>query len=485
MPSLGSLEWRLMLFRIAGAALSGLLLWFTLGLTPVWWVAWIAPIPLLWAVIGAGREARWLCYGAALIGLSGNFSYYLKTTGPVAMVVLTVLQMLAWGFYMDVGRRAMARWRTWWVVFVLPAAMAAMDCLITVFSPHGSWGSLGLTQVEFLPVLQVASFAGSAGIVFLMGLFASVVVMFVVKRWDVEGPVLAYGLPVLLLGGALGFGFLRLGEAMPKKHVAVGLVAVDEMAGAWGAYADRSRELVKAGAEVLVWAEKIEKAGPERQAWVGQLAAELRVPMVVGVQVDKRNVAWVFNGEGAWIGEYQKQQLVPYLEADLEPGKKDAVYELKGRRFGVAVCRDLFFSRLARRYGLLDVDAMLVPAWDFYHDAWMASAVNTLMAVQSGYSVVRVGRESYLHAVDSFGRVLVQERSAEGAGRGVIARVPAGTRGVSVYSGVGNSFGWLCVALFVLFAVLYVLGDARVVEYLTGTSRKGGEGVDTKKRWLD
>ena len=77
MPCWGSVEWRLMLLRIGAAALSGLLFWFTLGLTPVGWAAWLAPIPLLWAVLGAGREARWLCYGAALIGLSGNFSYYL------------------------------------------------------------------------------------------------------------------------------------------------------------------------------------------------------------------------------------------------------------------------------------------------------------------------------------------------------------------------------------------------------------------------
>lgn len=474
-----------MLFRIAAAGLSGLLLWFTLGLTPIWWAAWLAPIPLLWAVAGAGREARWLCYGAALIGLSGNVPHYLKTTGPVATAVLVLLQTLAWGFYMDAARRAMSRWRSWWMVFVLPVVMASLDCLIGVFSPHGVWGSLALTQVEFLPVLQVASFAGSPGIVFLIGLFVSVLGMAIVKGRDVEGPVLAYGLPVLLLVGALGFGYLRLGEETPKKRVAVGMVAVDESTGAWAAYEARSRDLVKAGAEFLVWPEKIEKARPERQAWVGRLAGELGVPMVVGVQVEKRNVAWVFNGEGAWIGEYQKQQLVPYLEADLEAGKKDAVYELKGRRFGVAICRDLFFSKLGRRYGLLDVDVMLVPAWDFYHDAWMASAVNTLMAVQSGYPVVRVSREGYLHSVDSYGRVVVQERSAAGPGRGVIARVAAGPKGLTVYAGLGDSFGWLCVALFALFLVLYVLGDSRVVEYLTGNSRKGQDGVDTKKRWLE
>lgn len=464
-----------MVLRIAGAALSGVLLWFTLGLTPVWGAAWVAPIPLLLVMLRASsdREARLLSWGAALIGLSGNLSYYWKTTGPVATVVLTILQMMAWGLYMGWGRRAFLRWRTWWVVFVLPVLMAAVDCLIGAWSPHGSWGSLALTQVECLPVLQVASFAGSAGVVFLIGLFVSVVVMFVHRRWNVDGPVLAYGLPLLLLAGGVGFGFSRLAEAKPVRTVGIGMVAVDEVKGAWPAYEARTRELAKAGAEVVVWAEKIERMDAEtaaaRQAWVGSLARELALPMVVGVQVEKRNVAWVFNADGAWIGEYQKQQLVPYLESDLVAGKKDAAYELKGKRYGVAVCRDLFFARLGRRYAALDVEAMLVPAWDFYHDAWMASAVVTLMGVEGGYGVARVGRESYLHASDRYGRVIVQKRSSEGQGVAVLAQMPVGQNRPTVYARLGDYFGWLSAALAILFIVLYTLGDPRVVEYLTGT----------------
>jgi hypothetical protein len=39
-----------------GAALgSGALLFFALGLRPVWWIAWIAPIPLLLAALHGSR----------------------------------------------------------------------------------------------------------------------------------------------------------------------------------------------------------------------------------------------------------------------------------------------------------------------------------------------------------------------------------------------------------------------------------------------
>jgi len=42
---------------------------------------WLAPIPLLVAAFrAAGREARLLAWPTAAIGVSSNFTYYLKTT---------------------------------------------------------------------------------------------------------------------------------------------------------------------------------------------------------------------------------------------------------------------------------------------------------------------------------------------------------------------------------------------------------------------
>ena len=253
---------------------------------------------------------------------------------------------------------------------------------------------------------------GKRGVVFLSGLFPY-------RRWDVQGAVLAYELPVPILASSLGSGY---GGGWIRRRVARWQL------GLW--LSMRS---------VVVWAEKIErtdaKQAVERQTAIGALARELRVALVVGVQVEKRNVAWTFGADGGWIGEYQKQQLVPQLESDLE----------RGHRFGVAVCRDMNFSVLGRRYGVLGVEAMLVPAWDFYRDAWMAAALVRLRGTESGYGVVRAGRESYLHVSDWSGRVLLQKRSDEVPGVGVIAHLPVGQSKATVYAVLGDWFGWLCV----------------------------------------
>ena len=99
--------------RLAAAVVAGALFYFTLGLTPWWLAAWLAPIPLLLAAFHASRwEARLLAWLAAAIGLSSNFTYYLKVTGTVATAVLLILQVFLWGFFVMRTRAGVPRFRS-------------------------------------------------------------------------------------------------------------------------------------------------------------------------------------------------------------------------------------------------------------------------------------------------------------------------------------------------------------------------------------
>ena len=85
--------------------------------------------------------------------------------------------------------------------------------------------------------------------------------------------------------------------------------------------------------------------------------------------------------------------MVPYLESDLTPGHENIEVRIDGEPYGLVICRDMFFTHLAQAYSRLGVAALLVPAWDFYVDAWWASRVAALRGVEGGYSVVRASRE--------------------------------------------------------------------------------------------
>jgi len=468
--------------RIVAAILSGVLFYFVFGLNPYWLAAWLAPIPLLLAAFYArGREARALAWLASAIGLTSQFAYYWKTTGPVASVVLIILQILLWGFIIGRTRAAVVTSSHWLTIFVYPVILGAVDTLVAFFSPHGTAGSMAFAQMAFLPVVQIASVLGAPAIVFLVSLFASTVAVGLYRGRDISRPWLGYGLAAAVLISALGWGAFRLRAAVVGPSVKVGLVAVDDFVGpgvpasraeaVWAAYDQAVRKLAGQGARIVVLPEKVFYLAPDEvyarlsqhkaKTRLGQfatLARDAGVHLVVGLRLNgylgDRNVSCLFNPSGQLAAEYDKQHMVPYLESDLTPGHENIEVRIDGEPYGLVICRDMFFTDLGQAYSRLGVAALLVPAWDFYVDAWWASRVAALRGVEGGYSVVRASRESFLTVSDRYGHILAQERSAYLPGASLLGTLPLGPATPTPYARFGDIFGWLCVAGAVLAVVL-------------------------------
>jgi len=463
--------------RSALAIVSGVLFYLTLNLNPWWPAAWLAPVPVLLACLAApGKEARWLAWLAPAIGVASNFTYYLTVAGPAATAVVMLLQVLMWGFLLLQARRSLLQSQRWFVAFHFPTLVAALSTLVTFFSPHGSWGDLVYSQMAAPPVVQIASLLGAPAVVFIVMLFASTVALALYRGAAIDHPRVAYGLPALLIVGTIAFGFLRLALAPePAARVRVGLVSIDDFLSSpaqaeqvWSGYEQSIARLAGQGARIVVLPEKIQVLTPEqaqqRQRQMAEAARRSGVYLVVGTQINrdpsnalgrKDNVSWLIDPSGHVMAEYLKQQMVPGLEGDLTPGHTDMVRSVTlaaggEARVGLVICRDLLFPKLGRRYGRLGVTALLVPAWDFYRDAWMASSVAALRGVENGYAVLRAGRESYLNMSDRYGRVLARLRSAYYPGTSLITDVPMGPPAPTVYAGIGDLFGWLSVAASVV-----------------------------------
>jgi apolipoprotein N-acyltransferase len=459
--------------RIVAALVSGVLFYFVFGLNPFWLAAWLAPIPLLLAAFHAGgREARALAWLASAIGLSSVFVYYGKTTGPVATVIILVLQILLWGFIVGRTRAAVVSSSHWLTLFVYPLILAAADTLVAFFSPHGTAGSMAFGQMGFLPVVQIASVLGAPAIVFLVSLFASTVAVALYRGREISRPWLAYGLAAAILLSALGWGAFRLHAAAAGPPVKVGLVSVDDFVGpgvpasrgeaVWAAYDQTVRKLAAQGAQIIVLPEKVFYLAPdkaaERRKQFAALARQTGVYLVVGLQLNqperKRNVSWLFTPSGDLLAEYDKQHMVPHLEGDLTPGHENIEVMIDGKPYGLVICRDMFFTSLTRAYSRLGVAALLIPAWDFYVDAWWASRVAALGGVEGGYSVVRASRESFLAVSDRYGHILAEKRSDFLPGTSILATLPLGPATPTPYARFGDVFGWLCVVGAVLGIVL-------------------------------
>jgi apolipoprotein N-acyltransferase len=439
----------------------GIAMRFAFGLEPVWWLAWIAPLPVLVAALrSSAATARLLTLSAALIATSGSSPYFALLMPVPAAVLVTVLLALAWVLVILLARRMVLRSGTPWSVMAYPLLWCAVDTLLAALHPDGNWSSLAYSQAGFPPAMQIVSLTGVAGLVFAMSLVPSALAFAATRGWHAaRTPALV---TLAAVTATFAFGHARIPAAGPATGDLVGLVAIDDFIGPrvpaaqaeriWAQYERHVSTLAAQGARIVVLPEKIAVLAPDAAAALSRRLAALAVRnhtwLVVGIGTDdgrsKRNIAWLFAPDGQRQASYLKHHMAP-PEREFLPGAAYDVRTVGGTAYGLAICKDMHFAGMGRAYGQRRVQAMLVPAWDFTLDAWYAARLSALRGVESGFAMVRVARDGLLTVTDAYGRVVAETRSGSLPGATLLAHVPV-ERVDTLYARTGDWFGWLCTA---------------------------------------
>lgn len=456
---------RLLQFALAIAI--GIGLRFVVNLDPVWWLAWVLPGLLLALALHTGNWiSRGLVAVAALIGVSVNATFLLKVMPLPPVILITVLQALLWMFTIGSASRVIKTFDSAWSVLALPVIGVAADTLLAHFTPDGNWGSLAYTQADVLPVVQTASVFGVGGILFLVLLFNSTLAFAIYRGRKLRGALPLYGAVAAVVVGTVMLGWWRLQAPVEGKPIAYGIASIDDFISGpdtershevWRQYDAQVTMLAAAGARIVLLPEKIDvlsvKDAEARKAHLAALAAASRVWLVVGLGVDngkeRRNEAWWFAPDGRLATNYLKHFLAP-PEREFLPGSEYPVNAIEGVNHAVAICKDMHFASLGRGFGAREAAVMLVPAWDFHDDAWMAANMTKLRGVENGYTVVRSSRDGLLSVSDAYGRMLSVADSASFPGTSLFATVKAAPRIPTIYTRIGDALGWFCVAGAVL-----------------------------------
>jgi apolipoprotein N-acyltransferase len=454
--------------RLAAALMSGVMLSLASSLQPWWPMAWIAPIPLLMAAFSAARgETPILAACAALIGSVSITSYYLEVAGTRATILITILRVAMMIIVVVAARAAVVRWGHWLAVFVYPALVAGLDTLTTTISRHGTAGSIAYSQMNALPVIQIASIAGTSGIVFVVTLFASTIAVAWYRRGDVAELRFAYVVSAIIIVGALGYGSARVAFAPKAPTVPVGLAVIDTATnphasapgdGLWATYGKAVAALAQQGAKIILLPEKIAAFDPvaadQMRGMLANVARTNRIYLVVGVTILKpdhsENRAWLFTPDGQRAADYSKQHLVPGFEDAFVPGREAAVRPIAGDQMGVAICKDMDFPWLGRDYASRGVRMMLVPGWDFGRDDWQHSRMSVLRGVEGGFSIARAARDGLLTVSDRYGRILGQAKSSMTPYAGIVVNATVGPGIETPYARFGDVFGWIALAFGVI-----------------------------------
>ncbi len=457
-------------------ACTGVLLWFGTGLQPWWPLLWFAPLPvLLYAMRSSWRGTAVvaiLSWAAGGMNLWWVFVHELELPVFVAASVV-LIPAVVFALCVLLFRALVVREAYWWALVSFPAAWVSAEYLNNRTSVHGTFGNLAYSQLECLPLLQVASVTGPWGISFFLLLFSSTLAMGV-YLWRTEPKLAVHvvfgGLGAVVL--ALILGGVRLAVPEHGPMVKVGLIASDAPgnrniadAGAdterlFREYAAAADKAVGQGARALVIPEKVGVVvDPETRttdAFFSALAEKTRAVIVVGMVRataergaqgrELYNEARVYAPGRAPLS-YDKQHMLPPFESQLKPGTALTTMEETSGKWGVEICKDMDFTPLSREYGVLGTGLLLVPAWDFGVDRTLHGHMALMRGVESGFSMARAAKLGFLTVSDNRGRVLAESRSdAGGRFTTLVANVPV-DHVQTLYLRFGDWFAWVTMAV--------------------------------------
>jgi apolipoprotein N-acyltransferase len=437
------------------AASSGAALFFSIQLGAQWWLAWIAPIPVLWFAFRG--EARWkvvaVCWAAYAIAMCNIIPAYWGQLPDRAILLSILLPGLVLAALVLAARLVASRVSPLAGVFAF-AALGTAFFYVHSFGPDGTAGSWAYSQVGSPVLIQSAWLFGIWSIDFLLFFVPAGVAMTLAggSPWPVGAAI------ALFVVNAV-FGYARMAGAAPGPTVHIGLAADDALAfyedapaftqRVVSAYTEAAQAFAN-GSSLIVFPEKTAVLTVRARAGVVSRlrhAAKLaRATIVMGFDDRsgrlRRNDAYIVSPDGT-VSVYDKQHMVPGLEDRFVPGSKPFT---RSDHTGVAICKDMDFQRTIRADAHRHPTLMAVPAWDFAGDRWWHARLAIMRGVENGFAVARAAKDGLLTLSDAYGRVL-QKKATGGDGMVTLAGdLPRGP-GDTLYHRIGDVFAWACIAV--------------------------------------
>ena len=452
-------------------AMAALGWWFGSGVHPLWWSTWLAPLPVLW--LAPRVRAPWAALAAFValaIGGLNQWTYLHTYIGlPLPFIAYAIVMPgLALALCVLLFRRLLLRGHALAAAWALPTAWVAIEYISSLLSPHGTFGSIGYTQMDALAIIQVAAVAGIWGIGFVVLLVPTALALQMAPQATPRGRVAVATVTALLLIAVVGYGYARL-QAPATTTMRIGLVslekpirpALDDAAGQAleARYVDAIGRLANAGARLVLIPETSFATNAATVPAFAALAEQHALSVAAGIDFKgdpraERNMLMVLQAGGMAPATYSKHHLIPGFERQYTAG--DNYTLLAGTpRIGLAVCKDMDFHDVGHAYAARHAQLLLVPAWDFSIDGWLHSRMAIMRGVENGFAMARAARSGRLTLSDDRGRV-VAEASSEAHDAELVGNLPLhDTR--TLYARWGDWFAWLSlIALTASLALAFL-----------------------------
>jgi apolipoprotein N-acyltransferase len=469
---------------VAVSAASGALLSLSLPPAELGPLAFVALVPFLWV----GRRVRprrgfllGLAFGLAYFGLLLS---WVGLFGQLAWFALTLDMALFSGAF---GLLTPALWRDghpFRSSVGLAALWTGLEFLRAAWPLGGfTWGGLASTQVDDRFLLPLASVTGALGVAFVV-ILGNCLLLVVLERGRGRPRTAAAAFAV---GIASVFAPALIPIPAPDgRPVDVAAIQVDvrrsassdpvaEDLGVARQNVELYRTLAADPPDLGVWGEDALDPGatafPAVRSAVADAVRAVGAPTLVGAVTTApdgttRNQTLLMDGNGAVIGRYTKNHLVPFGEyvpwrsslswisalqqvpLDLTPGTAARPLSVGGLRIGALICFENSFPGIDRRVVEDGAQFLVVSTNNASYEETAASRqhldMSRLRAVENGRWVVHAAVSGISAFVDPSGRVVDETGLFE---TGVTRHAIVTSDRLTLYTRFGDWFPWLSVLL--------------------------------------
>ncbi len=476
--------------------------------------AWIALVPLLIALSGwSGRSGPLpgqRPFRAFALGLTACVVYFVGTlywtgsvvamfgglSAPLAILAVVVLALYQ-GLYPAIGALAtgtLIRWMGRPALFLAPAAWVATEYVRGSLFGGFAWVPLGASQVEVIPIAQLASLVGVYGLSAFVAFINALLAFALLTSGGARLRAIATGSLLLVVVGAWGAWRVRDGALIRAgTPIRVGLIQANiEQTAKWDpaqarriftTYLAMTRDAVRRGAEYVIWPESstpfMFEEDPGGSQAIRELAAEVRVPILFGSDQIVRgpkprlyNAAFLVTPQGEVAAVYRKIQLVPFGEfvplqawltfvspivdrvGGFESGESVVMLPVGSHKTSTAICYEVIFPWLAREAVERGSELLTTITNDGWYGQTSAPfqhfALASMRAIEQGRYLARSANTGISGVVDPYGRVV--NKSAIFEQVGLVEEVRFLT-GRTVYSRIGDVVAYAALAVTALALV--------------------------------
>ena len=340
---------------LAGA--SGLFLPLSFPKSDLGLLAWIALVPLHWALDCKSKtQAFWIGWLSGTIAFTGMMAWVVNTMntyGKVPLVIsygIMLLLTIYLGLYVGLYSAGAVWFRTLiprYGLFVAPCLWVSLELIRTYVLSGLPWGLLGYSQYRQIEIIQIADHMGVYGVSFLIVLVN--VALAELLSWlmpllrgfrPARLPWELVAVTVLLVTLSWEYGLGTLSGApfsdIPRSSISVGVVQPNvDQAVKWDT-AYREETLARFdlltgrlgnATDLVIWPEAatpfVFEREPVYQLQLIALANRAQAPILFGSPAVRfypdrhpylMNSAYLLSPDGQLLGRYDKHHLVPFGE---------------------------------------------------------------------------------------------------------------------------------------------------------------------------